>query len=391
MRCAGVYTSFLLGVVLTSSCVGSIEDPAFEDGVLEDGAVRDGGAQPRGPSDAGADARSTPAGATDARVPYAGRDAAGPPVSSGGSASSYRVVDGLLYDGCGEQVVLRGVNHPTIFVDRAGQAMPEIARTHANVVRLFWFANGGVAITEAEAAIEAAVANGMVPMLELHDSTCAWDLGPILDYWTSSDAIALIKRHEQHLLINIANEPKPPDAASFSHGYSDAVVRMRTAGIHVPLVIDGGNCGRDYQMLLDNGLDLLAQDPDHNLIFSAHLYDPLSASQIGKIFDQANNAQLPLIVGEFANHQPPGCGASIDYKSVISEAQRANIGWLAWSWGDNDPDTSWNTDCADFDMTSTFSFETLQGWGKEVAVSHADSIQNTAVRPYALTHGDMCK
>jgi len=369
----------LLTSLTVASCSGVIEEPRLDEVDESDEDETD---------------ESTDGGrpANDARVP--GRDATPPSGRDAGGSSSggnYRVEKGVLYDGCGEEVVLRGVNHPTIYVDRAGKAMPEIARTGANTVRLFWFGTHGVSIDEAEASIEAALENGMLPMLELHDSTCKWELGPIVDYWTSSDAVALIKRHEKHLLLNIANEASPPDGERFKQGYRDAVARMREAGIHVPLVIDGGRCGRDAQMLLDNGADLIDDDPDHNLIFSAHLYDPLSESQLGDLFDSFKQLDLPFIIGELAHRQPPGCGSQLNYQAMLSEAERTNIGWLAWSWGDDNPATLWNTDCGEFDMTSTFSFDSLQGWGKEVALSLEGSLEKAAVRPYSLTHDDSCE
>jgi mannan endo-1,4-beta-mannosidase len=373
----GVWVSAIVTLTGLAACSGALVVPGDVD-TKTDAARPDAG---RALTDAG-------------RPPSTATRDAGKPATSGGTggvrAGSYHVDKGLLFDGCGEQVVLRGVNHPTMYVDRAGKAMAQIARTGANAVRLFWFAEHGVAIGEAESAIDAAVENGMVPMLELHDSTCKWDLSGIVAYWTSSDAVALIERHQKHLLINLANEASPPDGTKFRQGYGDAVRRMRTAGIHVPIVIDGGGCGRNYQMLLDNGPDLLDQDPDHNLIFSAHLYDPMSALQYGDLFDRTAELELPFIVGEFAHKQPPGCGAGLDYKSLVAEAARADVGWLAWSWGDDNASTQWNTDCGEFDMTSTFSVDTLTGWGKDVAVSLATSIEKTAVRPYALLHDDIC-
>lgn len=378
------YTPALFASLLAAGCVGNIGTPSPQADGLE----------PFGPPDSGA-ARADAGrlGARDASVDARVRADSGAPGRDGGAGptgATYKVDKGILYDGCGEQVVLRGVNHPTIYTDRAGKAMTEIARTKANAVRLFWFANNGEKISEAEPAIEAAVQNGLLPMLELHDSTCKWELGSLVDYWTSDEAVALIERHQQHLLVNIANEASPPDGSAFKQGYIDAVKRMREAGIHVPLVIDGGSCGRNYQMLIDNGPAVLAADPDHNLIFSSHLYDPMTKDDFGALFDRVNELELPFIVGEFANREPPGCGTQLDYKSLISEAQRTDIGWLAWSWGDDDPSTDWNADCGEFDMTSTFSYDTLRSWGKEVASELDDSIESTAIRPYALTHADRC-
>lgn len=301
--------------------------------------------------------------------------------------ATWKSTDGALYDACGEKVVLRGINHPTLYVDRKGEALPEIAKTGANAVRLFWYAKMGVKITEAESAISTAISNGMVPILELHDSTCKWDLDPIVAYWTSAQAISLIQKYQNQLIINIANETSPPSASEFKSKYSSVVQQMRTAGIHVPLMIDGGNCGRDYSVLLSQGPALVDADPDHSLIFSAHLYDRMNDSAYGKLFTDAAAKKLTLVVGEFANKTPPGCGGALDYTSLITEANKNGAGWLAWSWGDNDPNTDWNSDCGEFDMATTFSFDTLRGWGKEVAVTLPASIKNTAVRPKSLTSG----
>lgn len=304
--------------------------------------------------------------------------------------STYYVEHGRLFDPCGEELVLRGVNHPTMYVDPEGRALPEIAKTGANVVRLFWFGGHGVDIGKLEPLIEAAVSLGMLPMLELHDSTCTWELASVVRFWTEPAARALIARHRRHLLVNIANEPSPPDDRAFVEGYRAAIARMRGAGIDVPLIIDGGRCGRDYAQLLRHGRELLRADPHHNLIFSAHLYDPLARETYAQLFATARALQLPFIVGEFANRVPPGCGAHIDYAALITEAQRAGIGWLAWSWGDDSPDSVFNRDCDEFDMTRTFEHQTLFGWGREVSLTLPASIRNTARRPYSLRHGGVC-
>lgn len=313
------------------------------------------------------------------------------PPAVGAPGATWKASDGALYDNCGEKVVLRGINHPTLYVDRAGAALPEIAKTGANAVRLFWYAKMGVKITEAEPSISAAIKNGMVPILELHDSTCKWDLDPIVNYWTSAEAVSLIQKYANKLIINIANETSPPNATEFKTKYTDVVKRMRTAGIHTPLMIDGGNCGRDYGILLSQGVALVDADPDHNLIFSAHLYDRMNGAGYGKLFTDAAAKKLTLVVGEFANKTPPGCGATLDYASLLIEADKHDVGWLAWSWGDNDPNTDWNSDCGEFDMAATFSFDTLRGWGKEVAISLPGSIESTAVRPKSLLNGGTCE
>jgi mannan endo-1,4-beta-mannosidase len=367
-------------------------------GCASGGTVPRGTELPDGGAEAGAAGSLTAGRKATAGVggtaPAAGRGGLGGG-GTGGSAgaastshSTYYVQDGALFDRCGEKVVLRGINHPTLYVDREGEALPEIAKTGANTVRLFWYAKMGIKIGEAETAISTAIAQHMIPILEMHDSTCEWALDDIIPYWTSSEAVALIKRYEKQLIVNIANEPSAPDSSTFRSKYSSVVQTLRKAGIHVPLMIDGSHCGRDYGPLLSQGPALLQADPDHNLIFSAHLYDPLSTSEIGEAMASFVNAKLAFVVGEFANKEPPGCGAPLQYTGIIEQAQKNGVGWLAWSWGDNDPDSAWNSDCDEFDMTSTFAFDSLEGWGKEVAVTNAASIKNTAKRPQSMMTGE---
>ena len=307
------------------------------------------------------------------------------------SPGTYYVDGHEIFDPCGEKVVMRGVNHPTIFVDRAGAAMDEIAKTGANTVRIFWFATKDVPLSAAEDAVNAAVANGMIPMIELHDSTCKWDLEPIVEYWTRPESVEFIRKHEAYLMVNIANEASAPSSEAFREEYLRIVKRMRDAGIHTPLVIDGSRCGRDYEVLFEHGTELLEADPDHNLIFSAHLYDALEPAALTAVLEESIDLELPFIVGEFTHRSPPGCGNMIEYRHLIEEAERLGLGWLAWSWGDNNPESWWNSDCPQFDMTRTFSFDSLEGWGKEVAVDHPASIVNTSVRPASIEAGGTCE
>jgi mannan endo-1,4-beta-mannosidase len=341
----------------------------------------DGAATPA-PDDAGFPVSSSPPDAQT--TPSDGGPRAQP---AGDAGPAMRVVGAQLQDACGERVVLRGVNHPTLYVDRPGDALPEIARTGANAVRLFWKANDAVAIAEAEPAIARSVAQGMLPILAMHDSTCTWNLESIVRYWTSREAVALIKRHEAHLLINLAAQASAPTAAAFRAGYASAISRIRSAGIHVPIIIDASSCARDYAGLIAEGPALLADDPDHNLLFSTHFFYALSAAQVTAGLEAMAKSGLPFIVGAFAHKSVPGCAADIPYARILADAQRLGIGWLAWSWGDDDPLRHWNTDCPEHDMTSTFAFDSMVDWARVVTTTDANGIAKTSVRPHALTAG----
>lgn len=290
----------------------------------------------------------------------------------------FRVAGRYLYDKCGEKVILRGVNKMTVWTDINSESFPEIEKTGANCVRITWITTG--ATNKFDSAITKCYQNKMIPMVELHDATGEWSkLSLCVDWWTKPEVVSIIQKHEEYLLINIANEcGQTVSDTDFKAGYSDAITKMRAAGIHVPLVIDAAKYGQDIDILQSVGPDLITADPDHNLLLSVHMWWPVewgySDQKITDEISQSVKMNLPLIVGEFA-HTGVGCETTINYKHIIAECQKNEIGWLAWEWGPG------NSDCTEMDMTTDSKFETLRDWGLEVAVTDQNSIKNTAVRP----------
>ena len=108
----------------------------------------------------------------------------------------------------------------------------------------------------------------MIPMLEMHDSTCAWDAAcsdcRLLHQRRSSRADRQVPgkpAHQHRERAEPAERRRVREHILFGR-QSDAKRR-----IHTPLVIDGGNCGRDYGVLFSQGPTVMAADPDHNLIW----------------------------------------------------------------------------------------------------------------------------
>ncbi len=288
-----------------------------------------------------------------------------------------------LYDRCGERVVLRGVNDMVVIQNRDGlPAFREIAKTGANTVRIMWLRMAPP--HEFDETLTNAVEAGLIPMIELHDATGQWErLGEVVDYWTDPETVAVINRHQEYLLVNIANEAGDGTVTDeqFKEGYRDAIVRMRSAGIRTPLVIDAAGWGRDADQLLRTAPWLLEQDPDRNLVFSVHWWhSDNDRAEITRAFEAFVESDLPLIIGEFA-HKEVGCQGQIAYPHILAEGERLGIGWLAWSWSPG------NADCGEMDMTEDGSYETLHDWGLEVAVTDPHSIQNTARRPESIVSG----
>lgn len=314
---------------------------------------------------------------------------------------TFTVSGRAIEDANGNPVVLRGVNKMSVYdeEDPKGEiSFPEIRKTGANTVRIVWgitrdTSPNGPKTDPAvlDALIANAKANGLVPMVELHDATGKWSLlGTLVDYWVQPTVVDVIRKHSQYLLVNIGNEVGDDSVtdAQFIGGYTSAVQRMRGAGIRTPLVIDAQDFGKNLEILNRTAATLLAADPDHNLIFSVHTYwgiaDGATPQYIRGQFEAAVAANYPLIVGEFSafgayNGNQSICaeGGRIDYKTIIAEAQRLGIGWYAWEWG---PGNEFgDVGCKVMDMTTDRRFANLQpGWATEVATTDPNSIKNTA-------------
>ncbi|MFN8491758.1 MAG: cellulase family glycosylhydrolase [Caldilineaceae bacterium] len=313
-----------------------------------------------------------------------------------------------LYDPLGNKVILRGVNKMAVWDHDDPQGaiyFPEIRQTGANSVRIVWLATLDGAPTDAtllDALITNARQNHLIPMIELHDATGEWHrLQELVDYWVQPAIISLIQKHQAYLLVNIGNEVggEAVTAEQFIDGYTAAIQALRTAGIHTPLVIDAADWGKNLDLLDESAAALLAADPDHNLLFSVHLYWSIASGRAGDYIRNklAHSVGLgyPLIVGEFSqygaypgdNHQSIcGPNGEIDYRTILETCDQYDIGWYAWEWGPGNalgdpPDPL----CVVIDMTPDGLFANLKpGWAEEVAISSPYSIKNTAVTPPAM-------
>ncbi|MBN2444993.1 MAG: discoidin domain-containing protein [Spirochaetales bacterium] len=296
----------------------------------------------------------------------------------------FRVQGRFLYDNTGEKVILVGVNKMIIWTDIDGvPSYEEIAKTGANSVRIVWGVSGTP--EQLDLAIYNCRINNMIPIPELHDATGEWSgLQECVDYWCRPDVVEVLKRHEQYLIVNIANEcGQTVSDADYRAGYESAVKQMRNAGIHVPIMIDASGYGQNIDGLQANGPYLISKDPDANLLFSIHMWWPYCWGNTDqKVIDEIAESvslNLPLVVGEFGNKWDETGNCDIPYLLIIDQCTANQIGWLAWSWGPgNNPQTF-------LDMTTDSTYNSLFGWGREVAVTHTNSIKNTAKRPASIT------
>ena len=303
-------------------------------------------------------------------------------------AETMRVEGRHLYTADGERVLLRGVNEMvSISQDPTGSwVMAEIAKTGANAVRIFTLNSYPAA--DLDKAIEHAVANGMIPIPECHDATGKWErLQDCVGYWTRPDVADVIKRHRRWVLLNIANEAGAEvSREAFVAGYRSAISRIRSAGIDVPLVIDGSGWGQEYRMLLDSWSALNAHDPQRQVIVSAHSYwigtEAERKEHYRNIIDKVTRENIPFVLGEGPTPSGYDCTPS-PYQWAMTELARAEIGWLAWSWG-----LVPNGDCKQanrYDMTHGGVFGRWKSEaGEKIAISHPASIRATARRPCSI-------
>ncbi|MFW6161888.1 MAG: PA14 domain-containing protein [Planctomycetota bacterium] len=302
-------------------------------------------------------------------------------------------VDGrFLRDRCGEKVVLRGANTMIIYWDRTGEATyPELAKTGANACRIFWTVKAQAPPRDLDRTLANCRAQTMIPI------PCVWDaggkkwdhLGQCVDFWCRPDIVAVLRKHAACLIVNIANEAGTREVTNeeYRKAYAQALVRMREAGLHMPLMIDAAHWGRGESYILENARYLVEQDPDHNVLFSWHPWDTRQPqSRYQKAIDASIEQDICLVVGEFSRvgvfYKRP-----IDWKFIIRTCQEEEIGWLAWVWWCGKKNSH---DGHSITRDKVFGHWANAPWGEAIAVSSPYSIAKTSQRTYYLQHGT-CK
>jgi len=301
------------------------------------------------------------------------------PRPAGNLSTGFFVFDGRLYDRLGSDFVMRGINHPVAWFQNDALAwMDEIAKTDSNSVRIVWeTTSGSPAILRA--AIERAVELRMVPIVELHDETGSNDLnGPMrMAQYYVDDLSEVIKEFEPYLLVNIANEWGDyfSTAENWLQAYRQAITVLRGADINHTLVIDANDYGQRGATIVENGQELLDFDPQHNILFSTHMYQAYENPQvILEVLRGAQTARLPLIVGEFGfqHGERNGQPIPVPYETMIEEAARIGVGYLAWSWTGNSDYVGY------LDLSVNGGADQLTGWGDDI-INGPNGIRSTSL------------
>lgn len=258
---------------------------------------------------------------------------------------STRAYDGLTVVGnqlrtaWGDTLLLRGVNMAWAWYRETGMGQLEaIGRTGANAVRVV-LADGGqwpaTPVDEVAFIVEECRKFGMIAILEAHDETGNDSTEALLRaarYF--ADMASYLSGTENFVIINIANEwMKACDDEAWANSYERAISLIRSAGLKHCIMVDSNGYGQGAYSVIGKGTQVLASDPERNVIFSVHMYGTAGNSErVRPIIDQITKQDLALCIGEFGWYHSDG---DVDEDLIMACCDSARVGWLAWSWYGN--------------------------------------------------------
>jgi mannan endo-1,4-beta-mannosidase len=290
-------------------------------------------------------------------------------------------VDGTrVVEANGAAFVMRGVNHAHVWYPNQTSSFANIKSFGANTVRVVLGSGqrwGPTSAAEVANVVSLCKQSRLICVLEVHDTTgygeegAAASLDQAASYWIG--VAAALKGQENYVVINLGNEPFGNDqqvSATWASATSGAIARLRGAGLQHLLMADAPMWGQDWQNIMrDGAASVLAADPQHNTVFSIHMYGVYNtADKVNAYFDAFRTAGLPLVVGEFGNMHSDG---DPDEDTIMAQAQARGLGYLGWSWSGN------SSDVAYLDMTNGFDPAALTPWGTRF-LTGANGIRQTS-------------
>jgi mannan endo-1,4-beta-mannosidase len=307
---------------------------------------------------------------------------------------------------CNDTLALRGVNYSPYNwgYTLSDLKMDQVAMSGANAVRIPWYQNNAAPVYTNYVALDSAISKciqqDMIPIIEIHDFTCGNNSTRLITgaaWWTGSNVLPILQKYKHSLIVNIANEAlqvnwtgNPTTAlASYKSTYETIITNLRnTAGFDFPLMIDAPDCGTNSDAFITSGTAaaLIAHDPKHNLIFSAHTYWYAYAGNDSTQMATKLNAFLatnvPFVIGEVANEQDDAtmCQYTLNYKPLLNYCKSKKVNWLAWLW-DHDG-------CPNRQLSSTGNYANLTAYGNDVINNPNYGLRtNPAAKSKYLTQG----
>lgn len=317
------------------------------------------------------------------------KDAGQPPAPSAANRPATSLGTGLfvvgskVYDGNGKEFRFRGTNKTHI-----DSWAPSLGLMPSNATRFisYFYSDPDRVLRDMKSPnIGGTTVNGkdiMVPglwdspggILTCRDSLSAFNAG--VDVWVR-DAVKY-QTMERSIVLNVANE-WGNDSTAWRDAYVAALPRIRAAGWHGLIMVDAPGCGQNATPLVTHGAAILAADPEHNVVFSWHIYGSVFDSLGGKpkqwseqldlvpTMDALRATGLAVILGEFG----PVNGSSpqvILPQRIVEQAEAHGFGWLTWSYDDwSDPnETGSETSFAHLKQGNTYNSDAdLTKWGRD--------------------------
>ncbi|WP_246432065.1 cellulase family glycosylhydrolase [Paenibacillus endophyticus] len=296
------------------------------------------------------------------------------------AANGFYVSGTNLKDANGNNFVIRGVNNAHAWFDtQAYNALSTISSKKVNAVRIVWSTSGSA--SRLQQIIDRCKELGMIAIVELHDvtgSNSASGLNDMANYFASSAVKSILTSNEKYVLVNIANEWGDHSLSDIAwrDAYKTAISTIRNAGIHNTIIVDGSGWGQNASPIKAYGNALLAHDPDHNIMFSIHMYGSWNdSSKIGTELQAIKNLGLAVMIGEFGynyNNGNNNLGSQVNAQEIMNQSQAKGIGYMAWSWTGNDSGNAW------LDMT-TSDWQTPTTWGNLI-INGTNGIWATSVK-----------
>jgi mannan endo-1,4-beta-mannosidase len=289
------------------------------------------------------------------------------------TGNGFFVYNGTLYDPNGNPFRIRGVNR----LHWDSNSAAGIAKSGANTVR--WDIDFTQPVENNVNEIQTqGIQNNNVPIVGNWTATCDQDtnsLNSAVSTWVSQ--AAQWTTLDRYLIVNIANEWGPNDSPVWESANISAIAQLRQAGYLGPILVDAGNCGQDVLDLLNYSTAVFNSDPQKNVMFALHLYGnaqvALSNNWLPQLAQLSASAGMVFIVGEFGPGNNIGPSpTSVTPGQIITAAESAGLGWLAWAWDDNDlpncmSDNNW------FSMTYNCGIYTqpsdLTNYGQDVVLN----------------------
>ena len=314
-------------------------------------------------------------------------------VAKAAASGSIYVNGNTMYDGEGNEFIMKGVNIGHAWhTAHTKQSIEDASALGANTARIvlaegtnYYGSSGvvgeGTSAAEVENIISWCRANKMICILELHDFTGKNEPTQItqncVNYWTGIKD--LLNANKDYVIVNIANEWLGTSGADtvWKDTYTTAIKAMRAAGIENCIQVDASGWGQEDTYVIRDAASVLEADPMNNVAFSYHMYYVLggTAAKIKSAIDGALAAGIHISVGEFSYWQNQN---GVDERTIVDYCTAKDVGWLAWSWSGN----SGNDQPLDLVSATTFSKDDLTDWGKWVFYGK-NGIQETSKRAYS--------